>query len=59
MAKKMGLFICDSPLLVTPDSQIVTISVTLCFITLGIIVLICCLKYNSDSVFIEVMESEI
>ena len=59
MAKKMGLFIYDSPLLIIPDSQIVTISVTLCFITLGIIVLICCLKYNSYSVFIEVMESEI
>ena len=59
MTKKMGLFIYDSPLLIMLDSQIVTISVTLCFITLGIIVLICCLKYNSDSVFIEVMESEI
>lgn len=55
----MGLFIYDSPLLIMLDSQIVTISVTLCFITLGIIVLICCLKYNSDSVFIEVVESEI
>ena len=38
MAKKMGLFIYDSPILVILDSQTVTISITLCFITLGIIV---------------------